>query len=239
MLLDPGRRAGARAGRGRLVVPGTRRRLRPGRRRRRGASQPSADARAGSRGRRRRRRARLGRAPETAPPNEDVDGDQVSYDASNMLDGVPETAWRAPGDGQGMELDLHASRADELTPGGADQRLRQDLHRRARAAPSTGTSATAASRPSSGSSTTGPRSARSSTRPATCSRSTSTRSTGQGRAPARRRSASPGEGRAAPRLHRDQRGVAGRAARVLSRRSQPGQHRRRPLGVLAGRRRGG
>ena len=35
------------------------------------------------------------KAPETAPPNEDVNGDQVSYDASNMLDGVPETAWRA------------------------------------------------------------------------------------------------------------------------------------------------
>jgi hypothetical protein len=44
------------------------------------------------------------KAPETAPPNEDVNGDQVSYDASNMLDGVPETAWRAPGDATGMSL---------------------------------------------------------------------------------------------------------------------------------------
>jgi len=44
------------------------------------------------------------KAPRTAPPNEDVNGDQVSYDASNMLDGVPETAWRAPGDATGMTL---------------------------------------------------------------------------------------------------------------------------------------
>jgi len=44
------------------------------------------------------------KASETAPPNEDVNGDQVSYDASNMLDGVPTTAWRAPGDGTGLVL---------------------------------------------------------------------------------------------------------------------------------------
>jgi hypothetical protein len=44
------------------------------------------------------------KAPKTAPPNQDVNGDQVSYDASNMLDGVPDTAWRAPGDGTGMSL---------------------------------------------------------------------------------------------------------------------------------------
>jgi hypothetical protein len=44
------------------------------------------------------------KASETAPPNQDVNGDQVSYDASNMLDGVPETAWRAPGDGTGLVL---------------------------------------------------------------------------------------------------------------------------------------
>jgi hypothetical protein len=44
------------------------------------------------------------KAPRTAPPNEDVNGDQVSYDASNMLDGVPETAWRTAGDASGMAL---------------------------------------------------------------------------------------------------------------------------------------
>jgi hypothetical protein len=54
------------------------------------------------------------KAPETAPPNQDVDGDQVSYDASNMLDGVPETAWRAPGDASGMELTFTLREATEL-----------------------------------------------------------------------------------------------------------------------------
>ncbi|HEX5086477.1 MAG TPA: zinc ribbon domain-containing protein [Nocardioides sp.] len=44
------------------------------------------------------------KAPRTAPPNEDVNGDQVSYDASNMLDGVPETAWRAAGNAADMTL---------------------------------------------------------------------------------------------------------------------------------------
>ena len=43
-------------------------------------------------------------APRTAPSTEDVDGNPTSYDASNMLDGVPETAWRAAGDGSGLKL---------------------------------------------------------------------------------------------------------------------------------------
>ena len=43
-------------------------------------------------------------APRTAPPNQDVDGNPTSYDASNMLDGVPETAWRAAGDGAGLKI---------------------------------------------------------------------------------------------------------------------------------------
>ena len=54
------------------------------------------------------------RAPETAPPNQDVDGDQVSYDASNMLDGVPETTWRAPGDAHGMVLSFKLRQPTEL-----------------------------------------------------------------------------------------------------------------------------
>ncbi len=54
------------------------------------------------------------KAPETAPPNQDVDGDQVSYDASNMLDGVPDTAWRAPGDATGMELTFTLREPTEL-----------------------------------------------------------------------------------------------------------------------------
>lgn len=43
-------------------------------------------------------------APVTAPPGTDVDGDQVTYRADNMLDGVPTTAWRMPGDGTDQEI---------------------------------------------------------------------------------------------------------------------------------------
>ncbi len=54
------------------------------------------------------------KAPKTASPNQDVNGDQVSYDASNMLDGVPETAWRAPGDASGMALTFKLRDPTEL-----------------------------------------------------------------------------------------------------------------------------
>ena len=54
------------------------------------------------------------KAPSTAPPNEDVNGDQVSYDASNMLDGVPETAWRTAGDATGMSLTFTLREPTEL-----------------------------------------------------------------------------------------------------------------------------
>jgi hypothetical protein len=54
-------------------------------------------------------------APETAPPNEDVDGELVSYDASNMLDGVPETAWRAEGDATGLRLTFTLAAPTRLT----------------------------------------------------------------------------------------------------------------------------
>jgi hypothetical protein len=43
-------------------------------------------------------------APKTAKPNLDTRGNQVRYDAANMLDGVPQTCWRMPGDGTGQEL---------------------------------------------------------------------------------------------------------------------------------------
>ena len=112
------------------------------------------------------------KAPKTATPNEDVNGDQVSYDASNMLDGVADTAWRAPGDGTGMKLTFTLREPTDCTRSGwstATPRPRPT----ARAAPSTGTSATAGSRPSPGSSTTGARSVSSSPRPARCSWSTS------------------------------------------------------------------
>jgi hypothetical protein len=54
------------------------------------------------------------KAPRTAPPNEDVNGDQVSYDASNMLDGVPTTAWRTPGDATGLKLTFTLREPTEL-----------------------------------------------------------------------------------------------------------------------------
>jgi hypothetical protein len=54
------------------------------------------------------------KAPSTAPPNEDVNGDQVSYDASNMLDGVPDTAWRTAGDATGMSLTFTLREPTEL-----------------------------------------------------------------------------------------------------------------------------
>jgi len=44
------------------------------------------------------------KAPATAPPNLDLSGDVVRYDAANMLDGVASTAWRMPGDGTGRTL---------------------------------------------------------------------------------------------------------------------------------------
>ncbi len=42
--------------------------------------------------------------PQTAAPGRDIAGNQVRYDAANMLDGRPETAWRMPGDGTGEEI---------------------------------------------------------------------------------------------------------------------------------------
>ena len=42
--------------------------------------------------------------PATAPPNQDVSGQPTTYAGANMLDGVPETCWRMPGDGTGEEI---------------------------------------------------------------------------------------------------------------------------------------
>lgn len=44
--------------------------------------------------------------PATAPPNEDTSGNQVRYEGRNMLDGVPATCWRMPGDGTGAEITI-------------------------------------------------------------------------------------------------------------------------------------
>lgn len=42
--------------------------------------------------------------PDTAPPSRDVNGNAVRYEAFNMLDGQPDTAWRMPGDASGQEI---------------------------------------------------------------------------------------------------------------------------------------
>jgi hypothetical protein len=42
--------------------------------------------------------------PDTAPPNEDVSGNLVRYEARHLVDGVPETCWRMPGSGEGQEI---------------------------------------------------------------------------------------------------------------------------------------
>ncbi|CAI9419710.1 zinc ribbon domain-containing protein [Nocardioides sp. T2.26MG-1] len=44
--------------------------------------------------------------PDTAPPGQDISGKPVDYEAANMLDGIPETTWRMPGDGTGKEIVL-------------------------------------------------------------------------------------------------------------------------------------
>jgi hypothetical protein len=53
--------------------------------------------------------------PETAPPNEDVDGNLVRYEARNMLDGVPGTCWRMTGDGTGETIVLELADPTTIT----------------------------------------------------------------------------------------------------------------------------
>jgi serine/threonine protein kinase/SH3-like domain-containing protein len=45
-------------------------------------------------------------ASDTAPPNFDSQQHTITYDASNAVDGQPETTWRVPGDGVGQWLML-------------------------------------------------------------------------------------------------------------------------------------
>ena len=44
--------------------------------------------------------------PATAPANQDVEGNPVEYVGDNLLDGIPETCWRMPGDGSGEEITI-------------------------------------------------------------------------------------------------------------------------------------
>lgn len=52
--------------------------------------------------------------PATAPPNQDVSGNPVTYAGANMLDGVPDTCWRMPGDGTGDEITVTLPAATRL-----------------------------------------------------------------------------------------------------------------------------
>jgi hypothetical protein len=54
-------------------------------------------------------------APATAPPNQDLSGNLVRYEARNMLDGVPSTCWRMVGDGTGREIVLDLPGETRLT----------------------------------------------------------------------------------------------------------------------------
>lgn len=53
--------------------------------------------------------------PRTAPPNTDVDGNLVRYEARNMLDGVATTCWRMPGDGSGSTITVTLAEPTTLT----------------------------------------------------------------------------------------------------------------------------
>jgi hypothetical protein len=52
--------------------------------------------------------------PAIAAPGRDVNGRPVTYAAENMLDGVPETTWRMPGDGTGSELAITLAESTRL-----------------------------------------------------------------------------------------------------------------------------
>lgn len=52
--------------------------------------------------------------PATAGPGADVDGNPVGFEGTNMLDGVPETCWRMPGDGTGEEIVVTLPRETRL-----------------------------------------------------------------------------------------------------------------------------
>lgn len=55
------------------------------------------------------------RVPATAPPNQDVEGNLVRYEGRNLLDGVPQTCWRMPGDGTGRTITIRLARPTTLT----------------------------------------------------------------------------------------------------------------------------
>lgn len=53
--------------------------------------------------------------PATAESSTDLDGNVVGYQARNMLDGVPTTCWRMPGDGSDETITVELAKATRLT----------------------------------------------------------------------------------------------------------------------------
>lgn len=52
--------------------------------------------------------------PATAPATNDLDGQRVGYEAGNMVDGAPDTAWRMAGDGSGAAITLEFAQDVEV-----------------------------------------------------------------------------------------------------------------------------
>ena len=53
--------------------------------------------------------------PGSAPPNNDVDGTQVTFGGENLIDGDPETAWRQSGDATGSTITLRFPQEVDVT----------------------------------------------------------------------------------------------------------------------------
>ena len=53
--------------------------------------------------------------PATAPPNQDTEGNPTTYEAANLVDGRPATAWRMPGDGTGEQVTVTLPGETRLT----------------------------------------------------------------------------------------------------------------------------
>jgi hypothetical protein len=54
-------------------------------------------------------------APPAASPGQGADGEVVRYVAENMVDGVPETCWRTPGDATGRSITFRFAQPATLT----------------------------------------------------------------------------------------------------------------------------
>ena len=55
------------------------------------------------------------RVPATAPPNQDLSGNMVRYEARHLLDGVATTCWRMPGDATNEEITIELAEPTTLT----------------------------------------------------------------------------------------------------------------------------